>query len=326
MRIAYVGLSSPVFFDYKVAASKTASDRYPPPNPILESPFGLMLLFDEIWFLCKSLCPENMRALPYVKFLNETKLLPNLKLLKYQSSDDIQEQTLNSMGIRLTNKIFSFDQVLNNLGIYWDAAADYHSPELTIFGKTFSASPRVRNLFFDMEIVHHLSVLTKHEIELITNSFSESLLETTENPILKTELAEVLVIDNLPNYLTPVGPYHPVIEEVRENPYLKDFRKWVVKQKSPANRKEILEIKKDVESTIQEAQDKLFLEYFDPRSFFASTGKTFFGAGVDIFLPGVSTIASITQDGLNYWRNKERRWQAFLVSTKGLKSKLQTKY
>lgn len=322
MRIAYVGLSSPVFYDYRITASKTASDDYSSPNPILESPFGLMLLFDEIWFLCKSLCPENMRGLPYVKFLDETKLLPSFKNQKYSELHNIEEQILNSKGIRLKRKVVSYDFVRKNIGIYWDAAADTHTHDLTIAGEKFSASARVENLFFDMEIVHHLSVATKHEVELITNSFSENLLETAENPVLKTKLAEVLTIDNVPNYLTPTGPYHPVIEDVRDNPYLKDFRKWVVGQKSPANQKEILEIKQDVETTIWEAQDKVFLEQFDPKGFFASTGKTILGAGVDVFLPGISTIAAITQDGIDFWRNQERRWQAFLVSTKGVKSRI----
>jgi len=272
MRIAYVGLSSPVFYDYKVEASRTASDDYSSPNPILESPFGLMLLFDEIWFLCKSLCPENMRHLPYVKFLDQTKLLPNLKRGKYSELRDIQEQILNSKGIKPRKKTVSYNFVRRHIGIYWDAGADIHTHELTIAGKKFSASPRVENLFFDMEIVHHLSVTTTHEVELITNSFSENLLETAENSVLRTKLAEVLTIDNVPNYLTPLGPYHPVIEEVRENSYLKDFRKWVVEQKSPANRKEVLEIKRDVESTIQEAQDKIFLEQFDSKGYFTSTG------------------------------------------------------
>ena len=41
------------------------------PNPIIESPLGLMIFYDEILFLCRSICPENMRNLPYVKFVDE---------------------------------------------------------------------------------------------------------------------------------------------------------------------------------------------------------------------------------------------------------------
>ena len=325
MRVAYVGLLSPVFYDYGVDATKTASDDVSSPNPILESSFGLMLLFDEIWFLCRSLCPENMRHLPYVRFLDETNLLPNLRRTNYSALDDLHEQILKSKGIKVRDKTVPYDFVRKNMGIYWDAKPDTHTHTLLIAGKSFMARPAVENLFFDMEIVHHLSITTKKEIELITNSFSEGLLEAPKNPVLKTKLAEILAIDYIPNYLTPIGPYHPAIEEVRENSYLRDFRKWVAAQESPMNRKEILEIKRDVEYTIQEAQDKLFIRQFDLKSYFSSTGKTILGAIVDILVPQVSTIASIGQDGIDFWRNRGHRWQAFLVSTNRIKSKLRMK-
>jgi hypothetical protein len=67
-RIAYVGLSTPVFYDYKYSARETNADTRSSPNPILDSPYGLLLLYDEIWFLTRSLCPDNMRDLPYVNF------------------------------------------------------------------------------------------------------------------------------------------------------------------------------------------------------------------------------------------------------------------
>lgn len=74
MRRAYIGLSTPIGYDYKNQATKTKADTYSSPNPILDSPFGLLLLFDELVFLTRSLCPENMRRLPYVSFLDETNL------------------------------------------------------------------------------------------------------------------------------------------------------------------------------------------------------------------------------------------------------------
>ena len=37
--------------------------------PIIESPWGLMLLYDELWFLCKDVCPLNMRECSFVKYV-----------------------------------------------------------------------------------------------------------------------------------------------------------------------------------------------------------------------------------------------------------------
>ena len=83
MRIAYVGLSTPLFYDYHFPATKAPSDLSSSPNPILDSSFGIMLLFDEIWFLCRSLCPDNMRSLSYVKFMDEQDLLPPIEDIKF---------------------------------------------------------------------------------------------------------------------------------------------------------------------------------------------------------------------------------------------------
>jgi hypothetical protein len=71
MRIAYVGLSGPLFYDYGHLATPGPADMQSSPNPILDSPYGLLLLFDELWFLTRSVCPENMRELDYVRFLDE---------------------------------------------------------------------------------------------------------------------------------------------------------------------------------------------------------------------------------------------------------------
>lgn len=79
MRIAVIGLSTPLCYDYKNPIKNPSGDIYDTPNPILESPFGLLLLYDEVWFLNRNLCPQNMWNLPYVKFMDEEGTLPSLE-------------------------------------------------------------------------------------------------------------------------------------------------------------------------------------------------------------------------------------------------------
>jgi hypothetical protein len=55
-RIGYAGLSTPSFYDYRNPASLGPSDSISSPNPILEDAFGALLLYDELWFLCRSPC------------------------------------------------------------------------------------------------------------------------------------------------------------------------------------------------------------------------------------------------------------------------------
>ena len=48
-RIAYIGLSYPLLYDYKNQAEMTENDVTDSPNPIIESPLGLMILYDELF-------------------------------------------------------------------------------------------------------------------------------------------------------------------------------------------------------------------------------------------------------------------------------------
>ncbi len=321
-RIAFVGLSTPLFYDYRNQASKASSDLSDSPNPILDSPFGLLLLFDEIWFLCRSLCPENMRDIPYVKFLDEREKLPCLKEI-----EDKANQFLNTIG---ENKIFSkryekyydsfniYKDTTKRVGIYWDAAPDNHTHTLKIGDINVSAnSVRLENLIFDIELVNSMG---EKNVELITNSFSQRFLEEGNSPILKAKLTELLVISNIPNYLTPKGPYHPCVEECRSNQYLKDFRKWISSQPINPDANELKDIKEEVESTIQESQDKIFLKYLDRKTQYFSLGKKLVYSTTNTIAPGFSIAASAIEELSNFFEKGERRWQGFLVSTRHLRN------
>lgn len=347
MRIAYIGLSAPFCYDYLHYASKAPSDDTPvSPNPILESPFGLLLLYDEIWFLCRSLCPENMREIPYVRFLDESGKLPSLKDIGLifqpfsgSSSEVINKRLGKIQTAEVLNGLYKKiphvrkEQEKKKLPV---AAGDWQIPifvemgidwtyphnhtkrlriaDITIYAN--SSSPEC--LIFDLIVVERLR---NKNIELITNSHSQSWLENPNNPIIKAKFAELLIIDNIPNYLTPEGPYHPCVEKARDNPFLKDFRKWIVSQSITANKKELRDIKSEVEAAIQKSQNEIFLKYLDRKTQYMSIGKTMAGAGADLIVPGLSATASILKEGVNFFDKRKRRWQGFIVSLRSLRTK-----
>ena len=78
MRSALIGFSSPIGYHYRRPADQSQNDLSDSPNPILMGSMGLFALYDEIWFACESLCPQAMRGLDYVHFLDQeyTKLTP----------------------------------------------------------------------------------------------------------------------------------------------------------------------------------------------------------------------------------------------------------
>jgi hypothetical protein len=65
-KIAYIGPSGPIGYDYEHGLNT----RYP--NPLLEAPFGLAIMYDEVKFLHPAVCPKSMQKLDFVKFLSDT--------------------------------------------------------------------------------------------------------------------------------------------------------------------------------------------------------------------------------------------------------------
>ena len=250
MRRAFVGLSTPIGFDYENTATKTQSDHSSSPNPILDSPFGILLLFDEIIFLSRSLCPENMRSLPYVKFLDEQGLVPDISSIDFNGVGTKFQEHWDALRNRGDHdKIVPFSEAIRNAGVTWRMGVDNHSHTLNIGPFMKVANADISNLVFDIAICEQLSY---ENIELVTNSRLQPILEVNEAQWADMRLTELLVLDDIPNYLTPKGPYHQVIEEVRENAYLKDFRKWIVQQDKAPSESELKEIEESVSASLKE--------------------------------------------------------------------------
>lgn len=258
-RIGYVGLSTPSFYDYRNPASRAASDSSSSPNPILEGAFGALLLYDELWFLCRSLCPENMRSLRYVKFLDEENQVPEFDPDWLPEPDQIFDPGAVAV---FQKSSAAYNEVKEQVKVYWDAAADNHTHGLKIGNLRFSGNSwNIKNVVFDVLLAERFP----QKVELITNSFTSRLFKTEASVRDKLVLSEVLILDSVPQFLTPRGPYHPCIEEVRESSYLTQFRKWIQTEAPFVGSKDAKEIKAEVEAKLVESQQEILLKYLDPK-------------------------------------------------------------
>jgi hypothetical protein len=312
MRVAYVGLSGPLYYDYKTPAEPGPADMVSSPNPILDSPFGLLLLFDEIWFLTRSLCPSNMRELEYVRFLDEDQALPDMKDLDV-SEVRAAAQADASWGNRYENVrgFFSrYQHILKRMGVDWDAAADNHTHTLHIGGQELRGnSLDLDCVLTDLEIVGRLG----GQAEMVANSFAQRWLDFEQPSLSEADLAHVLVIDRIPNYLSQEGPYHPVLEEARANPYLRDFREWVSTRSGSRDLHEAASVKQEVEAAIRDTERRLFLRYLDENRRYRSVGKTLAGALADVLVPFSGTMSEVLLDLREARHARELGWQGFLV-------------
>ena len=319
MRIAYYGLSSPIFYDYKVKTKRANSDISSSPNPILDSAFGTIILFDELWFFCESLCPQNLRQLPYVKYLEDIIDLTRLNDINvngiWESFGGEQQTYIRTEKMR--NSFDAYSNVVKQIGVTWESAADNHTHGLQVGNKIYHGnSMRPDNIIFDLATVEFLKSFLEKDIQLITNSFTQNWLDSSDSLLAKSKLTELLIIENVPNYLSKLGPYHECIEEVRGNDYLKGYRKWISEQALNFDISELEGYKFEIENQLAKAQKEVFLKYLDPKSTYMSVGKTIAGAIADNFIPFVSNIYSIGEEINVRVKKKDMMWQGFIISSK----------
>jgi len=314
-RIAYIGLSYPLLYDYRNQAYLTQNDLTDSPNPIIESPLGLMILYDELWFLCESICPNNMRKLPYVKFVDKM-----FKDLYFEGA----EALLNNSKFELYyNSGFDFDTIIKLMNISRDSyVLDNHSHGLKL-GKTIvGGSSSIENFIFDIYIVAALQERVTESIEFISNSsFNLNEVATPNN---QTDLVEKIIIPNIPNYLSTEGPYHECMEELRENKYITDFRKWIIDNHNNLRKSEINDVKECIKRTIKETQKGVFTNYLEGNgrfSVFKSSSKTIISTVAGLIWTPASILDAtlgVKNDIKRGCDSKSVRWQGFVVQAKDI--------
>lgn len=242
MRVCYVGLSSPTayFYDHKRDFTRDQEWHW---NPILESPQGLLTLFDEVWFLTRALCPITMRELDFVKFLDEDSdfeqviksCLESYRLDQISGKNlDAEENALVEMTtssdrrIELTSYSNVIEQVFG-IGPGKDAPIDNHSAGINIFGNPYVGNSASFNaLRVDLFMLKKLRELVKrHSIELLTNRFNENFSFEERFARNSMMISQGVTITRIPVLQLPQGPEITGLDAIRENNFLIDFRKKI---------------------------------------------------------------------------------------------------
>ncbi|MCI8485110.1 MAG: hypothetical protein HFH41_12350 [Lachnospiraceae bacterium] len=313
-RIAYIGLSYPLLYDYQNQAKRSGNDLSDSPNPIIESPLGLMILYDELWFLCKSLCPSNMRKLPYVRYVDE--MFPNLY---YEGVDAFKESI--DLSVKQQSGL-SYENILDRMNLKKRRGIDTHTHEIRIGNVAVYGNGGIDNLLFDLYVFMALKEQSTADIELIANS--RFCMNEFVQSNYDLGVVEKIVIPDIPNYLSKEGPYHPCMEELRENTYLTDFRKWVTEHHNHIQNSEVDEICRDVNKTIKDTEEKILNKYLKDHNkyaFFRSSGttiiKTAFGIA-SIPFSIADAFFGIAIAGKNAHRVSNDRWQGFVVQSRNM--------
>jgi len=289
-------------------AKQTVNDTVDSPNPILENPIGLFSMYDEIWFLCESLCPITLRKMNCVKFVDRE--FPNL--LTNGRMDEVKDNSIWLFGKQNVDSFVKsrerYHDVRRNIGIYWKHGQDNHSHVLQIGNLQTSANSwDTQKVLQDYKIQ---SVLP-FKAELVYNSFTSELVWASESGLLSSGFAHSIIIKNMRNPIRKKGPDVDIIEEVRQNRYLHEFREFILNRGGSVKPQEIKQHSDEINRIVEKKFNKLVDAKYGDRQKAASIAKILLSTASPIS----GKIMNLLQLGA-MWRSERRQesWQAFLMT------------
>jgi len=268
MRRAFVGFSSPIGYDYAEPAEKTKNDKGSSPNPILFGSMGIFTLYDEIWFACKSLCPNNMRELKYVKFLDEHSAKLNLREAGfkdlvdqiYKNNQTYSEPSLDDM----------FEQGYGKgISKYYglEGRVDNHTHQLSFMDEEMGGNLGMRHLIWDLCLIDRFKELS---LELVLNPLTAkcAFSASDQASVITAEslgLAEqVLTFGSFYDISGSAGPYHKCVEELRGDDLLVSFREWIRGQANSLHNQNMEAVQEEIDNTVKEFTNRTLRKSVDP--------------------------------------------------------------
>ncbi|QIE58718.1 hypothetical protein G5B37_03815 [Rasiella rasia] len=305
MRRAFIGLSSPLGYSY----ANDYESRFGRPNPVLDSPLGIFLFYDEIWFASRNTCPINCENLHYVRFFDEAYDMSKMDLEQFHWKNEEIQKVLNSQGyIPFDNWNEAIELNLGDKKRF----VDNHSRGYP-FGKINPApNPTPLNLMIDDHIAG------KFGFELITNSVTNQYVLNTRKASKDSDLLNLtqsVLCENIPSFQLEDGPYHELIEDLRSDEYLKRFRRELDLSLLTQENKSIQEIKTELEAKMSKYLNELILRELDEANiqngiFNATVGQIPVLSNVYSGLDGGAQVLSTIQ------KRKEVGWMGFVAKVK----------
>jgi len=315
-RRAYIGLSSPTayFYDHDQAHFR-APWRW---NPILESPQGLITLFDELWFLTRPLCPLSFRNEKYVKFLDEdsdfeplikalAELLLSYRLRGLASTYDFIGEVIDLDNHYAEEQFRTYNEVIEfTYGRQPGEGApiDNHSHPMDVCGYELRGdSMRLETLAFDIAFLGSAGI---RNIELITNSFNSVAFKTNTATKKLLQVSEGITIKRIPVLQTPAGPVIDRIDSIRESNFLVDFRKMILTQSNPDDFGELVA---DIEDEFFRYRNNVLIQKQKGSRVINSLGKNALSLVLGTAFPGSVEAKSLRSDRMV----RKFNWTGFIA-------------
>ena len=196
---------------------------------------------------------------------------------------------------------------------------------VTLNGRQYEASPTQKSYYFDSCILSEIRKLTPKdtEIELVANV--NLCFDNIDFKKSDPELTNIILIHGLPIYLERYGPYNQCVDEMRESPYLVDYRRWLLDNHEHLQKMEIAEITSTVEAEIEKISKNVLLKYLKENSY-SSLKKTvaktiissaagalpIIGFSVSPTISSCDVVSSISKS----IKAKQMRWSGFIIEAR----------
>ncbi|WP_114751946.1 hypothetical protein [Pleomorphovibrio marinus] len=289
-----IGVSSPVGYLYEKV------EVHGKPAPVLESPLSYFLLYDEIWFLSKNLCPNNMEKLDFVHFVDRELMSEGLPV------DFSMGMNPNPFGdFSWTNWR---EVIRNTIGLRW--RCDNHTRSFN-FGELslFPTPGKYLNLLVDRYIA------TSFDMDLVENSANFIWSQEIDQAQLKLNVSEQLLTSSISSFQTIDGPWHPEILNLRGDNLLKKYRKKI----QNVTLDDIQDVDKrvgELSMEFEKVTSNIVSEHFDTSGMFKSTAMFLVGLipFVGNFIGGGQVMKEI-YDKIRL--RQEKGWIGFLGRAQG---------
>jgi hypothetical protein len=294
-RKVLIGYSSPIGFYYDFENERGR------PGPIIESPFSLLLLYDELWFMSRILCPYNMENLDYVHFVDE-------ELLKDGLSADFAKGLDEPVEITNDFPWDTWNHTIKNEFLP-EAKYDNHARSQKLGELILMATPGSYQNF----LVDHY-VANKFELELLENSVNSQWMMNFEKSLLALQTSEKLLAPRIPSLQTMEGPYHPFVEDLRSDNLLKSYRTKLQDITKNAMFEELETLRKNLNNEYERIVAELASANFSNARIVDGAASLTLGQ-----IPVVSNITSgiqgVREIAGTYKNRRDHGWIGFLTRT-----------
>lgn len=301
-RVAFIGLSGPTGYDYKNYQDKKSTI----PNPILEAPLGLMVLYDKILFLHPSVCPKSMLKLPFVEFLSEKK---DLKEYFMKIGED---QILEKANLRFDYKSVSteYSYISQNIKqLLPNSSCDNHS-------RKWEGLPSSPNAINEVNVIYDNIVARNENASFTTNSVWHKTLYTESKNVLKENVVNYAIAYRIPNYIDNNGPFVKLIEEIRDRTFIREFRKKIDHLIKNNDSQSIFELTQQLETEFEQIRNILHKSIFEKSRLFESIVSMVSLIPDLLGIPYVGSTISVgflINNMTKIYGDRKFRWTGFLL-------------